>query len=50
MKGNKVKVWVLSLSLFVILSTASYAFFQIKQNHQETMLLINDCAGTVRAL
>lgn len=48
MKGNKVKGWVLSLSLFVILSTASYAFFQIKQNHQETMLLINDCEGTVR--
>lgn len=48
MKGTKVKVWVLSLSLIVILSTASYAFLQIKQNHQANMLLINDCEGTVR--
>lgn len=42
----KRKLLVLFLSLFVIISTASYAFFQIKQNHEANMLLIDECLST----
>jgi len=50
MKGNKLKVMFVLISSLVIISTAAYAFFQIKQNHQANMLLIDDCLsaeGTV---